>query len=517
MFINKFNGKALLRSSVFFILMLSSAVSFGNSISLDKHNSDSVIKNIHATTEIYTTATSNGVVPFWMRSNQFGSIPSEGLSTNLVATLYKDYKEGNKALVDWGFGLNLRANIGTVTELIPVEAYLKGRLSIFQLKAGRSKDYSGMTDPELSSGSFSLSGNALGIPNIEISVPEFWYIPYTQQLIAFKGRMSHGWMGDVEIQYGAFNGQKLPTYFHHLDIYGQLGKPNWKLKLYGGINHDAIWGSDAQIFGDQYQLHSDLEAFWYVMTGKHQPMVVQDISKIGNHLGSIDAGFSYETENIVLSCFRQQFYDKGALYYLVSIADGLNNMTITNKKFKPYSQVWSWNKFLLEIFYSKNQAGEEGAKETPSGPEYYYNHAVYAEGYSYRGLGLGNPFITAATDARSGLPHDPHNYFINNRVLAIHLATTGSFWGCNYTAKLSFSRNWGEHATSGIEYQWFIGELVHKTYPYGIFTPVNQFSGYLEANRPIGNGYSVGAAVAVDQGKLLNNSVGGFLKLVKKW
>ncbi len=481
---------------------------------LNAIKSDSIFDNIdsiHATTELYTTATSNGVVPFWMRSNQFGSIPSEGLSTNLVATLYRDYKEGNKALVDWGFGLNLRANIGTVTELIPVEAYLKGRLSIFQLKAGRSKDYSGMTDPELSSGSFSLSGNALGIPNIEISVPEFWYIPYTEQLIAFKGRLSHGWMGDVKV----YNGEFYSNFFYHLDIYGQFGKPNWKLKLYGGINHDAIWGSDSKVFKDEYYLTSFLQAYWYVTLGKN--LRTKNISKIGNHLGGIEAGFTYDTEDVNILCYRQQFYDKGALGYLANIIDGLNNITVTNKKYKENSQRWSWDKFLFEIFYSKHQAGEEGAIKTPSGPEYYYNHYVYAEGYSYQGLSLGNPFITVAKDARANLPNDPTNYFINNRVLAIHLATKGSIWGCNYTAKLSFSRNWGDFLTSGQEYIYFLGEYVKMDYKYGIFTPVNQFSGYLEANRPIGNGYSVGAAVAVDQGKLLNNSVGGFLKLVKRW
>jgi len=299
----------------------------------------------------------------------------------------------------------------------------------------------------------------LGIPNIEISVPEFWYIPYTQQLIAFKGRMSHGWMGNIKVQFGELNGEYLPNYFYHMDVYGQLGKPHWKLKLYGGINHDAIWGSDDQVFSGDYRLKTDLEAFWYVLLGKNIGGS-NYISKIGNHLGSIDAGFTYDTEDVNILCYRQQFYDKGALGYLANIIDGLNNITVTNKKYKENSQRWSWDKFLFEIFYSKHQAGEEGAKETPSGPEYYYNHYVYADGYSYKGLSLGNPFITVAKDARANLPNDPTNYFINNRVFAIHLATKGSIWGCNYTAKLSFSRNWGDFLTSGQEYIYFLSEYI---------------------------------------------------------
>ena len=39
----------------------------------------------------------------------------------------------------------------------------------------------------------------LGIPEVEISVPEFFIIPGLGQLFAFKGNFSHGWMGDVSM------------------------------------------------------------------------------------------------------------------------------------------------------------------------------------------------------------------------------------------------------------------------------------------------------------------------------
>lgn len=473
--------------------------------------------NYNASVELQSIATANGQVPFWMRSKQFGSIPLDGLSVSMIANATKDYqKSTTNKLTDWGFGFNLRSNTGATSELIPVEAYLKGRLSIFQLKIGRSKDMSGLLDTTLSSGSFNLSGNALGVPKVELGIPEFWSLPYTNNLIAFKGKLMHGWMGKVRTSYHGTE-QKLLTYYYHLSVYGRLGKPNWKLKLYGGINHDVIWGSDDLIFGDQYQLKNNLQAFWYVSTGKHQKITVPDISKIGNHLGTIDAGFQYETENISIFAYRQQFYEKGALYYLVNLIDGLNNITITNKKYNINSKTYDWHKFLFELFYSKNQAGEAGAKETPSGPEYYYNHATYPEGYSYKGLSLGNPFITAADNARPGLPHHPANFFINNRVLALHFGSTGRIKTISYTAKLSWSRNWGEHRTSGIEYQWYNGTLRHRTYPYGIFQPVNQFSGLLELNYPVKNNYSIGMVVAADKGELLNNSLGCVLKLVKAW
>ena len=138
--------------------------------------------------------TSNGEVPFWMRANRYGSIPLSGASAAITIDLRKDYDNSRKRLVDWGASFDGRLNVGRTAEFIPVEAYVKGRLGIFQLKAGRSRDISGLVDSTLSVGSFAVSGNALGVPKIELSVPEFWSIPLTRDIIAVKGNFSFGAM-----------------------------------------------------------------------------------------------------------------------------------------------------------------------------------------------------------------------------------------------------------------------------------------------------------------------------------
>lgn len=461
-------------------------------------------------------ASSNGAVPFWMRANQFGSIPVSGVSAALTGRFEKRYSpDARKNIVDWGMAVEARGNIGSESNLILVEANLKGRLGIFQLLAGRAKDVSGLIDTSLSSGSFSLSGNALGIPKIELSIPEFWSVPLTSQLFAFKGNVSHGWMGNVPIQYGTYAGQAVASYFHHKSLHGRFGKPTWKWKLYGGINHDVIWGNEAKIFGNQYKVDNDLKALWYVFSGS-SAATSRDISKVGNHQGAIDYGFEVEAGKVKILAYRQQFYDKGALFYLGNILDGLNGLSLTNVS-RERNKNMGWNKFLFEIFYSKNQAGEVGAVKTPSGPEYYYNHAVYQQGFSYKGSGLGTPLITRAEDARAELPNHRLNYFINNRVLAFHFGMEGYFKEWTFRSKLTYSKNWGEYRTSGIKYQWFNGKQIPQQYAYGIFRPVGQFSGYLEASRPLKNNFNLGFALAVDQGNLLYNSVGGYIKLTRTW
>ena len=44
------------------------------------------------------------------------------------------------------------------------------------------------------------------------------------------------------------------TYLHQKSLYGRFGKPGWKLKLYGGFNHQVLWGNEKVSYGDRYTL-----------------------------------------------------------------------------------------------------------------------------------------------------------------------------------------------------------------------------------------------------------------------
>jgi hypothetical protein len=458
-------------------------------------------------------ATSGSEVPFWMRANQFGSIPLNGVSMSVVGKIEKKYRE--KKIVDWGAAIDFRLNAGTRLELIPVEMYVKGKLGIFQVRIGRSKDISGIIDTTLSTGSYAISGNALGVPKIELSMPDFQSIPFVGKIIAFKGSFSHGWMGKVPIQFGELKGSSVESYLHNASFHIRFGKPKWKFKLYGGINHEVIWGNDKLIFGDQYDL-SRSAAFWHVVTGKRYLTdgLKQDISKVGNHLGAIDLAIELDVQKANILIYRQHFYDKGALAYLANVEDGLTGISIKNKDKSKVN--WTWTKFLFEIFYSKGQAGERDAKETPSGAEYYYNHAVYSEGYSYKGIGLGNPLITTVRKARTNLPNAESNYFINNRVIAFHIGTEGRMARWLYQLKLTYSQNYGEYRTSNIPF-WYLGTRHERNRTHDIFQKVSQFSGHLEIDRPLRSGVFVGLTLASDYGKLLYNSTGISVRLVKRW
>ncbi|MBE9599529.1 capsule assembly Wzi family protein [Pedobacter sp. MC2016-24] len=485
---------------------------------------------IHSQIETQVIGTTDKTVPFWLRSNTYGSLPSRGLSTSFIGRLKKDFDmlpistHKQQKMFDFGYGLEARANIGYRTNLNIIQAYAKLRLSIFQLTIGRTTDVMGFNgDTTLSSGNFSVSGNALGIPKIDISIPEFYRLPLLEGLFSVKGNFVHGWSGKTRVLklIKDENGKEsynvddyfADTYLHQKSLYVRFGKQDWKLNLIGGFNHQVQWDDQKVAFGDDFKL-SSLQTFFYVVTGKAYGGEKVARSKIGNQLGSIDLGaeFNYNN-NLKFTLYRQNIYDVGALSKLANIRDGLNGITIENKNFYLQNRGLSWKKILIEYFYTKDQAGYPWSIPTASGDEDYYNNYYYRIGWSYKRLGLGNPFITPATNAREGQAHDPFDYFINNRVIAWHIGFLGAFNAWDLKLKLSYSDNYGTFGTSPY------GKSTGGKYsnPVDLFKTVGQFSMLYETGRSFHSNLYGGATLAFDKGSLLNNSVGIIIKVRKSF
>ncbi len=441
-------------------------------------------------------------VPFWLWANKGGSVPLPGVSFSLLNKIQKEYDSTGMSLLDWGLGFEARANTGSKTEFVLLQAYGKARIKMFEFKAGRVKEISGLVDSTLSTGAFSVSGNALGIPKVQLAIPEFYSLPIWGGILAFKGNFSHGWLGDISTPLEKSLIKEIETYFHQKSLYGRFGKPHWRLKLYGGFNHQAFWGHSKEVYGSAFAL-TDFQEFKYVVFGKAYGNNIVETSKIGNHLGSIDLGLEYDFGATKVFAYRQNIYDIGALYYLANILDGLNGLSFVNKK-EPAGTVY-WNKVLIEFLYTKNQAGQLWSRFTPSGNENYYNSYLYQGGWSYNGLGLGNPFLSTKNATRNSLVSEPDSYFNNNRVIAIHLGLEGKVKKWDIQSKASYSFNYGTYGTSPIGHS----SANFRIPPlYGLFGQVNQFSAYLEGEREILNGSRAGFIAALDKGGLYSNSLG---------
>lgn len=452
--------------------------------------------------------TSGGVVPFWLRANQFGSVPLDGASFSLTGSARRDYDTSTGRLFDWGAAVEGRGNLGNGSNLILTEGYGKVRLGIFELRAGRSKKIVGLCDTTLTSGSWSVSGNALGIPEVELAVRDFWTIPWLGELFAFKGNFSHGWMGEVLMNRWFEHDEIIPlqVYLHQKSLYGRFGKPSWRVKLYGGFNHQVQWGNEQEFYTSDFDL-TPLETFYYIMSGKRYSQGFIEQTRLGNHMGSIDLGFEYRFDNYLLMLYRQSFFEGGALAKLANIEDGLNGLSLVNRKSD--RGTFRWNKLLVEFLYTVSQGGRPWSPVYGSHYEGYYNHGEYIEGWSYKGLGLGSPFVSAKSEVREGLPSAPDEFFINNRLIAIHLGSEGAIGTVNYLARISWSENYGTYWTTDEEQSTGLEDPGQ----FGLFGTQRQFSGFLELNKDLPSGWNLGLIGAGDTGRLLYNSFGLFIKV----
>jgi len=461
-------------------------------------------QNIHGFVEAQGILTTKGNVPFWMRSDQYGSVPLAGASGAAIGAIRRDYDTTGEYWLDWGAGVEVRENVGMTSRASLIAGYGKIKAGMFELKAGRYKSFMGLVDSTLSSGAFAVSGNALGIPQVQLAIPQYWTLPFADGLFSVEGSFSYGWLGKVPVM-DTFGVNAAKTYFHQSSLYVRMGRDDWAVKFYGGINHQVFWGDENALLGHKSYGLSNMKAFEYAVVGK-----TYQGSKLGNHLGSVDLGMEYDFDNVNVMLYRQFFYDEGALAHLANLADGLNGISLVNTNTGDGG--FQWNKIVLELFYSKDQAGYPTSKRTPSGDENYYNNYQYAEGWSYQGVGLGNPFITPYTTTRKGLPNDKSDYFNNNRVVALYTGLDGAVGDVRFTTRLSYSFNYGTFGTS--KWGYSTGSHFHPP-QFGIWKEVNQFSARLEVTKTLYDGWDLGCVAALDNGGLFNNSGGLILRLRK--
>lgn len=474
-------------------------------------SSNAQLNAINYQLEGQAIATSSDRAPFWFKARQGGSVPLDGLSGSLIANIHKDYDTTRNRLIDWGFGFEGRANGGQKgSDFILVQGNAKVKLAMFEIRAGRWRQQVGFVDTLLSSGAFSISGNALGIPQVQLSIPEFYPIPFTNGWFSIKGSLSHGWLGRQPIQSSLAHVPEVQTLFHHKSLYGRIGRENSRIILYGGFNHQTFWGNENKIFGPTFAL-TTWQSYQSVLYGRNWAG-----SKVGNHLGSIDLSLGFNIKNSKILLYRQFFYEIGALAHWGNIIDGLNGISVKNRK-TDSGKGFRWEKAILEVLYSKNQAGKLSSPPTPSGYENYYNHYLYANGWLYEGKGLGNPLFTPKHEAREGQKQIESNYFINNRIFALHGALTAYLYNWFLTGRLTYSKNYGLYPTGKEPYRTPYFQINYPS-PDNYFNPVDQFSAFLSAERKLKqvNKSKIapywGAQIAFDAGKLLDSSIGMAVK-----
>lgn len=448
----------------------------------------------------------NSRLPFFLRANQFGTVPLFKPTVTGRAGFRYDSGIGSdtsqsarRHVLRWGAGGEVVANAvpGDKQLLLP-EAYAKVGWKKVEFWVGRRKEVIGIIDTTLSSGSFTWSGNALPVPKMQIGFPQYVPIGFLKNYIALKGFFSHGWYNTPYIQ-GA--------YLHQKALHIRLGKPEWKFSIQAGLDHHVTWGGHAEYLKTSpHAVNGKLtdsfgDYFWGVVIGKipkefHNSRFTNfdGENRVGNHVGQFDFAFEYKFPASTLLLYNNHPFEDASGLLFQNMPDGLYGISWKNKKHsKSFIQIKG---LVAEYLFSKDQSGEgwNVANSRFKGNDNYFNHQQYIEGWSYFGKGMGTPLIAPLSEIRPEAM-GVREFFPSSRVIAYHVGLEGTVANrILWTAKVSMNTEYG---TNNI-----------------VFDPVlHQFSSLLTVDAPLfakANARLI-TRLAYDQGGFLASSFAGYI------
>ncbi|MDT8887887.1 capsule assembly Wzi family protein [Aquirufa sp. LEPPI-3A] len=445
--------------------------------------------NDHIDVELKALASDSKSTPFWMRSLQYGSVPLENPGLGTKISLSRSYNLLKR--YDWKYGLEVNTWVGSQNTLFLTEAYISGRRGGWELWAGRKKEVYGLGDTTLTSGFYAWSGNALPMPKIQLGTPG--YLNIFNQWIGLKMSYAHGYFDN--------RGPLENVMLHQKSLYGRIGRPDSRLNLFGGLNHQVQWGGNRIVpLTTKRAINvypSSLNTYFYVVTVlKNKNWVAMDPNttsddtdnQYGNHLGSFDIAAEYKANWGRVLFYKQTAYEQGAAFNLTPADDGLTGLSVRLDGQHFVEGV------LVEHLYTGNQglyrswiAKLFNTVDTHNGEkiEYMYNGAR-STGWWYQADEIGTPLIMRDTKTLQG-----GNQFTYNAVNVIYLGMRG-------------------HITE--DFDWvFRGSRSIQTHLRPSRNPVPTFqqqSYSLRVNRIQNERLTYSFHVSYDQGEMLAASLG---------
>jgi hypothetical protein len=393
--------------------------------------------SIHTTVEAQAIISDAGVTPFWMRSLQYGSVPMENPGLILRAWNGKGYNLKKK--YDWKYEVEATGWTGMQNDIWLTQAYVSARRGKWELWAGRRKEVYGLGDTTMTGGFYTWSGNAVPMPKVQLGTRD--YLNFAKGWLGVHLTYSHGWFDN--------QGQIENAFLHQKSLYGRLGKPNSKIQIFGGLNHQVQWAGNRKIAeGLGFDVFpSSLNAYFYVITLLKDRTVVKidentswddANNQYGNHLGSIDLAFKIQGKLGTVLIYKQTAYETGRIFKLITADDGISGISLKLKR-KAFIQG-----LTFEYLYTANQGRYISGLATFLGitkdphkreRENYFNNGARGEGWQYFGKGIGTPMIIINTESKiNGILS-----FNLNAVQSFYFGIYGNLQNFNWQLRISQS------------------------------------------------------------------------------
>ena len=365
--------------------------------------------------------------PFLSTANQYDRFSFAPNSMSVWGTVHKDIK-ANRTF-DYGVGLELNGNIATgETRFFANEWYLQGKVYFMNVYAGSKHEVYGNQDAELSSGGMLFSQNARPIPRISIETNGYVDVPYTKGYLAVKGGLSHGWFDN--------DAYMKDLLLHHKYAYVRLGG-SFPVNLNYGIQHVVQWGGVSFQYGSMPVTWDNYKRIFWGESGGSTSNKSDQINTLGNHIISQNLGIDLNLKSVIISLCWQNLTEDPPIKFITStmnVQDGLWGLSVRIPQFKPF------HSFVLEYMSTTDQSGPWHDLDGViyGGADGYYQNGTIPAGWSYRGMTIGNPWITSPRYNQDGSLST-----LNNLVRLYYFSGKGEYKQLNYRLTVAYSENFG--------------------------------------------------------------------------
>ena len=466
-------------------------------------------ENLNKEVRLGLYSSSSKKTPYLNKLNQYGLVPTDANTLYINGAIWKNYdstRNKNGKLNNWGYSYGLETQINAFSDtkfLLPV-AHISGRFKGWELYLGRKREFFGLADTTGVFRSYIWSGNAMPMPKIQISTPDYISLA-GKGFLAAKFGYAHGWFGNERYTDN--------YYLHQKWMYLKLGKESNIMSFIAGFNHIGQWGGYSETFKDDNistkNGHFAADGFvylnmalpfgtWKIPPGKYTYW--ETANRFGNHLGTIDLGFDVRTVVGEFSFYRQTPWEDGQAPEVFLSGDGNYSLI-----YKPLESN-GIKKVSLEMVNTQRQGLEitkfakfvGWTEKHPSELQNYLNHGQYLDGWSYDGNGIGTGAIVSNSDRKT--PDENYNRFTkDNNVFAVGASVSGR------VRKGEFDVRIGVIKSNGVGSGDKNNSISQFTSQLSYTTPLEKF------------GIDSRIDVGVDRGELYGNQIGLNLALIKRW
>jgi hypothetical protein len=267
------------------------------------------------------------------------------------------------------------------------------------------------------------------MPKLTIESDGYIAVPYTKGYLEVKGGLSHGWFENQK----NLNGLLLHHKYAYIRVGGTL-----PVTINYGVQHVAQWGGKSDIYGTMPVTWNNYFRIFAGSGGSSTASWGDRENALGNHIVSQNLGLDLKLKIVLVSFYWQSIAEDSPVKRFITntptIEDGLWGMSVKLPKFKPL------NHFVFEYLSTTDQSGPWHDLDGViyGGLDGYYNNSITSNGWSYRGMTIGNPWLTSPKYNKDG-----STTIVNNTVRLYYFSGKGRIKSFNYRLTLAYSENYG--------------------------------------------------------------------------